>query len=132
MTPADTAQTKPTTTQRAKTAHHHTTTVTNAGIAASLQDVLGQKLAAHIAGLADVKAIGEYAKGSREPRLDVEERLRLAYQVFQIIVDSDSDHVARAWFIGLNPQLNDDTPADAIREGRYKDVLAAARAYINS
>ena len=119
-------------TERATAAHLRTTRLAFSDIAETLQDVLGQKLTAHIAGLTDTKAIGEYARGGREPRHDVEARLRLAYQVFQVIVDSDSDHVARAWFIGLNPQLDDDTPADAIREGRLKDVLAAARAFVDS
>jgi hypothetical protein len=120
------------TTDRAATAHLQTTRLSTADIAGALQEVFGQKLTAHLAGLTDTKAIGEYARGDREPRHEVEERLRLAFQVFQVIVDADSDHVARAWFIGLNPQLNDDTPADAIREGRLKDVLAAARAFVSS
>lgn len=101
-------------------------------IASFLQGVLGQKLTAYIAGLADTKAIGEYARGIREPRTDVETRLRLAHQVFQVILETDSDDVARGWFIGLNPQLDDDTPADTIREGRFKAALGAARAFANS
>lgn len=120
------------TTDRSTAAHLHTTRLAIANIAETLQDVLGQKLTAHLAGLTDTKAIGEYAKGTRTPRPEVESRLRLAFQVFQIIVDADSDHVARAWFIGLNPQLNDDTPADAIRNDRLKDVVIAARAFVNS
>ena len=124
--------TKNPTADRASAAHRQTTRLSIADISGTLQDVFGQKLTAHLAGLTDTKAIGEYARGERAPRHEVEERLRLAFQVFQVIVDADSDHVARAWFIGLNPQLNDDTPADAIREGRLKDVLAAARAFVNS
>jgi len=128
-----TSTAKPTpTTDRSTAAHLHTTRLAISNIAETLQDVLGQKLTAYLAGLTDTKAIGEYAKGTRAPRPDVEGRLRLAYQVFQIIVDADSDHVARAWFIGLNPQLNDDTPADAIRNDRLKDVVIAARAFVNS
>jgi hypothetical protein len=108
------------------------TQLSTADIAGALQDAFGQKFTAHIAGLTDTKAIDEYARGDRSPSGDVEGRLRLAYQVFQIIVDADSDHVARAWFIGLNPQLNGDTPTDAIRNDQLKDVLIAARAFVNS
>jgi hypothetical protein len=45
-------------------------------------------------------------------------------------LSEESPYVARAWFIGLNPQLDDDAPADAIREDRLKEALSAARAYI--
>ena len=41
----------------------------------------------------------------------------------------ESLHVVRAWLIGLNPQLDDEAPATAIREGRFKEVLTAARAF---
>ncbi len=30
----------------------------------------------------------------------------------------------------MNPQLDDDSPAEAIREGRLKEALAAANAFI--
>ena len=125
-------RTKTPDTDRATTAHLQTTRLSIADIAGMLQDVLGQKLTAHLAGLTDPKAIGIYTRGDRKPRIETEERLRLAYQVFQIIVDADSDHVARAWFIGLNPQLDDTAPADAIRDGLLKEVLTAARAFVNS
>lgn len=36
----------------------------------------------------------------------------------------------RAWFIGLNPQLDDVSPAEAIHDGRLKEAKAAARAFV--
>jgi hypothetical protein len=30
----------------------------------------------------------------------------------------------------MNPQLDDEAPAEVIREGRYKDALIAAKAYV--
>lgn len=100
-----------------------------ADIAGVLQEHLGQKLTAHMAGLADAKAIGKIAKGARAPRDEAEKRLRAAYLVLTILLDDESAHTARAWFIGMNPQLDDDAPADAIRAGRLKDVVAAVRSY---
>lgn len=35
----------------------------------------------------------------------------------------------RAWFVGMNPQLDDDSPAEAIHGGRLKEAMAAARAF---
>jgi hypothetical protein len=43
----------------------------------------------------------------------------------------DSPHVARAWFIGMNPQLDDEAPADVIREGRLREALVAAQAFVS-
>ena len=123
-----TTTTKPT----AVAVHAVTTRLTIKDIAEILQEVLGQRLTAHLAGLSDAKAIGAYARGEREPRVEVEARLRLAHQVLQIVVEADSDHVARAWFIGQNPQLDNDSPAEAIREDRLKDVLSAANAFVRS
>jgi hypothetical protein len=42
----------------------------------------------------------------------------------------DSSRVVKAWFIGLNPQLDDESPAEAIREGRLKEAMNAARAFV--
>jgi hypothetical protein len=95
-----------------------------------LQDVLGQRLVAHIAGV-DVKRVAAWAKGDSNPRPEAEERLRMAYRVFHLIQENESPHTVRAWFIGVNPQLNDESPAAAIRDGRFKEVLVAARAFIS-
>ena len=65
-----------------------------------------------------------------KPRDEAERRLRAAFQVFHLLLAEDSAHVVRAWFIGMNPQLDDDSPAEAIRDGRLKDTLAAAKAFI--
>ena len=37
----------------------------------------------------------------------------------------------RAWFIGMNPQLDDESPAEVIREGRVKDALTAAKTFVS-
>jgi hypothetical protein len=42
----------------------------------------------------------------------------------------ESDHTIRAWFIGMNPQLDDESPIEAVLSGRHKEVLAAARAFL--
>lgn len=100
-----------------------------ADIAKVLQEHLGQRLTAHMADLSDAKAIGQIALGRRTPRDEAEKRLRAAYKVLTMLLDEESAHTARAWFIGMNPQLDDEAPADVIREGRFKDVAAAARSY---
>lgn len=115
---------------RAEQAHRKTVEWNISDIAKYLQDALGATLVAYMAGVADSKAVGAWATGERTPRPPATERLRTAFQVFHLLQDEDSPHTVRAWFIGLNPQLDDESPATALREGRLKDVVVAARAYM--
>jgi hypothetical protein len=74
--------------------------------------------------------VSGWVKGEHRPRADAEARLRFAYQVFHPLQSEESPHTVRAWFIGLNPQLADESPSSMIQEGNYKDVLIAARAFL--
>lgn len=113
-----------------ETAHRTTVESSTADIAAYLQEVLGQKLTAYVAGVSDEKTVARWASGNRNPRADSEARLRAAFHVFQLLNTEEAAHTARAWFGGLNPQLDDISPAAAIRNGRLRDVLVAAKAYL--
>lgn len=111
----------------------HRTTVESsiADIAAFLQDALGQRLVAFMVGVDDPKTVGRWASEKRLPRdLEVERKLRDAYQIFRLLLTKESPYTVRAWFVGLNPQLNDESPATAISEGRTRDVIVAAKAFL--
>lgn len=111
-------------------AHRDTAQQTIADIARFLQDNFSQRITSHIAGIEDAKQVGKWCKGQNVPRFDSEVRLRTAYQVFKLIEDRENGHIARAWMIGMNPQLEDDSPLQAIAGDRFKDVMAAARSYL--
>jgi hypothetical protein len=111
-------------------AHKTSVEYTVADVVQVLQEHLGQRLTAHVAGVEDVKAVKEWASGNRTPREGAERRLRATLQIFLLLQSEENAHTARAWLIGMNPQLGDETPADAIRAGNFRDVLAAAKAYI--
>ena len=100
-------------------------------VAGELQQLLGQKLVAFMVRVDDPKTIGRWASEKHLPRdIDVERRLRDTYQVFRLLLTKESPYTVRAWFVGLNPQLNDESPATAIREGRSRAVFVAARAFL--
>jgi len=40
-----------------------------------------------------------------------------------------SPHTVRAWFMGANPELGDDSPTEALAADRFKEVFAAARSF---
>jgi hypothetical protein len=116
----------------ASTEAHRTTVESSVeDIAAFLQDALGQKLVAFMVGVEDPKTVGRWASGKRLPQdPSAEQKLRAAYQVFRLLATQESPHTVRAWFVGLNPQLDDESPATAISESRTRDVLVAARAFL--
>jgi hypothetical protein len=63
--------------------------------------------------------------------IDQEARLRTGHKALQIVAEVDGAFVARAWMIGMDPHLGDECPLVLIRQGRGRDVLVAARAYVN-
>lgn len=112
-------------------AHRKTVESGISEVARFLQETLGQKLVAFMAVAADPKLVGRWAKGGHQPRRAAEDRLRAAYQVFQLLQSKESPHVVRAWIVGQNPQLEGVSPASAIREGRLREVWVAAKAYVS-
>ncbi|MGA7669675.1 MAG: XRE family transcriptional regulator [Nitrolancea sp.] len=102
-------------------------------IARTLEQVLSRRLTAVIVGLKDGKTIARWAAGDTQEirNEDTEQRLRMTYQIVLLLLRSqDSQQTVKAWFIGLNPQLGDVSPAEAIRSGQLQETLAAARAFV--
>lgn len=99
-----------------------------------LSRIVGTKLVAYIAGVGETRAVKEWIDGSRSPKQDVEPKLRLTLQVAETIAAHDNAGVARAWLQGLNPHLDDRSPARLLREGDYDEVgpqiTAALRSFI--
>lgn len=92
---------------------------------------LGATLVAALAGSKDRKLPHRWAKSDGPlPGPDFERRLRLAHRAWRQIADAESDHLARAWFIGGNPFLQEDTPLTAIRQDRDRDVMNAVAALL--
>jgi hypothetical protein len=101
-------------------------------IAAYLQDAVGQRVAAAIAGLADAKQIGRYAReGGPEPHGATERRLREGYKVVRMLVDAYDGKTARAWLFGTNTRLDDQAPIEvlgaATKPTEFTTVVRAAK-----
>lgn len=90
---------------------------------------LGSTLVGGLAGSTVHGISSEWQKfDGPEPSPEAQQRLRLAHRVWRSIANVEGEHVARLWFIGSNPWLKDDSPVDAIREDRAKEVVGAAEA----
>lgn len=101
-------------------------------IAEYLQTVVGQRMAAAIAGLADAKQVGRYAReGGPQPHGTTERRLREGYKVVKMLVESYDEKTARAWLFGTNTRLDDRAPIEvlgaAVDTAEFVVVVRAAR-----
>lgn len=107
--------------------HRSAITVSTHDVARFLVDNLGAALTAHIAAV-DRRTVHRWTEGS-PARAVREKNLRAAFQVFQLIQTVDAPYTVRAWFMGMNPQLDDVSPAEALADGDHRAVMAAARAF---
>jgi hypothetical protein len=96
-----------------------------------LRTVLGRDVVAVLAGRTP-RAITRWVAGESEPPAREEDLLRDAFQIVQVLAEVEPDEVIRAWFMGMNPQLGDESPLESLREGRARDAMAAARAFVNA
>ncbi len=103
--------------------------VSTADVVKYLLEHLTSPLVMMIAGSKDPSAASAWASGQRAPRRGTEQRLRAAYRVFLVIQATDNVHSARNWMMGINPQLGDESPLQALSEDRLKDVVIAAESY---
>jgi hypothetical protein len=116
-------------------AYEHAARVDFPAVVKELVDCLGSKLVAYVAGVTETRAVRQWMEGEREARDPIPDRLRLALHVALLIARHDNARVAQAWFQGLNPQLDDRSPARLLREGDLHEVgplvLSAARAFVS-
>ena len=109
-------------------AHARAVQDSTAEIAAFLRDHLGAHLTPLLTDV-DVRTVNRWAAGEGCPRESAEKRLRAAYQVFRLLEGFEASPTIRAWFMGMNPQLDDVSPTEAIANDPYRDVMLAARAF---
>lgn len=95
-------------------------------IAAYLQDTVGQRVAAAIAGLSDAKQIGRYARADGpDPHPVTERRLREGYKVVRMLTDAYDARTTRAWLFGTNTRLDDQAPVEVLGSATQTAELAA-------
>ena len=115
-------------------AHERAIRATFPEVVAQLRSILGAKLCAYLGSVKETRAVNEWADGTRAPSDETQQRLRFALRVALAITDTDGPEVTRAWFQGLNPQLDDRSPARLLREGDLAEVgpavIAAERAFL--
>jgi hypothetical protein len=115
-------------------AYNEAVGMTTAELVTALRSLLGAKLVAYLGGVKETRAVRQWADGTRKigKASDVE-RLRVAYRAARMVNVRDSTPVVQAWFQGLNPFLDDVSPARVLRDGDVDidgaRVIAAARQF---
>ena len=103
-------------------------------VVTELRQLLGAKRCAVLGSVQETRVVGQWAAGSRKPPATVERRLRVALQAAAPIAEADSPAVAQAWFLGMNPLLDDRSPLLLLSDGGLDEaqpaVMGAARAFV--
>ena len=123
-----------TTTARADLhAYQDSIRLSSAEVVERLRDLLGARLVAYVGSVKETRAVRQWAESGRVPSAEVVLRLPAAYHAAALLREKDSSAVVQAWFQGMNPRLDDVSPARLLREGDLAQVgpvvLAAARAF---
>ncbi len=94
-----------------------------------LQEILTTSLVAYIAGVS-TRSVRNWASGSiQSARLDSMEKLRAALTATLILQEAEGPETIANWFINVNSYLDDISPATAIRDGKLREAMKAARVY---
>jgi hypothetical protein len=103
-------------------------------VVGALRELLGPRLVAYLGAVRETRAVHQWAEGARTPSDAVQQRLRVALQVASMVAEVEGPRIAQAWLQGLNPQLDDRSPARLLREGELQEVgpavVGAARAFL--
>lgn len=112
--------------------HTKTVRLRPAELARQLVAHLGPTLVAVLAGVRDRKLPHKWAnEGGPTPRPEALQRLQVAHRAWIAVATAEGEDIARAWFIGANPRLDETPPYLAIRDGEFNKVMAAAAAFVD-
>jgi hypothetical protein len=111
-------------------AHELAMTLPISEVVRQLVDVLGATTVALIGGVAETRAVHDWMTSRTPQRPNV---LRFALQIATMIASGNEQEIARAWFHGGNPRLDDAAPALLLRDRPLAEIqgplLAAARGF---
>ncbi len=116
-------------------AHRFATTTPTPALVAFLRETLTPRLVAFIAGVTETRATRQWAEGERQVgSTEREQRLRAAAHVTRLITEAFDARTAQAWMQGMDPMLDDRSPAWVLRhatdEAERATVLASARRFV--
>jgi hypothetical protein len=94
-----------------------------------LREILGDSLTAVVAGVDDIKFVEQWAQGDDTPSPNAEQRIKIACQICRLLLTAESPAMIRAWFVGMNPDLDNESPALMLSK-KPDLVLQAANSFL--
>lgn len=76
----------------------------------------------------DSDTVDEWIAG-HDPGSGADQRIRDTLLIVELLTSVDAPSTVRGWFMGMNPLLDDVSPAEALQHGRVRDVVAAAQEF---
>jgi hypothetical protein len=111
-------------------AHNHAMASSIGTVVEQLADLLGLTAEAAIGGVNETRAVTQWISGREPQRPHV---LRFALQLANMIATTEDRAVARAWFQGSKPHLDDRVPLLMPRNEPLEEIqaplMAAARSF---
>ena len=112
--------------------HTETMRLPVAELARQLVSHLGPTVVAVLAGVRDRKLPHKWASDhGPTPRNSSVQRLQVAHRAWAAVATAEGEEIARSWFIGANPRLDEKPPFVAINDGDFKPVMSAAAAFVD-
>lgn len=102
-------------------------------LAHELEEVLSRRLTAYMVNVQEGRTVARWASGEITTIRDeeTERRLRVAYEIVSMLREASAAvRTIRAWFISLNPRLDNEPPIAVIRNGSLPAAIAAAEAFV--
>ena len=113
-----------------RTAHRVATRPSIQEVAAELNPIFGRELLAVMTGVQNPRTVTQWVRGESEPHPGSAKSLRdVAYVAELLLASGQERETVQAWFVGMNPQLQGQSPAEVIGPDA-KAVLAAAKAFL--
>lgn len=104
-----------------------------AEIVSRLREMIGVRLTAYIGRVKAARSVTAWAEGSTQPGEIDQERLRHAFYAAALLRERYDTVTVQSWFKGMNPALNDQAPAQVLRERDpltdAREVIAAAKSF---
>ncbi|MGM7667740.1 hypothetical protein [Microbacterium sp. A93] len=102
-------------------------------LVSKLREMLGVRLVAYIGGVKSARSVSAWADGAGQPSEVDRERLRHAFHAGALLRERYDTVTVQSWFKGMNPSLNDEAPAQVLREEEpltgAREVVAAAKSF---
>lgn len=111
-------------------AHERAMALDMAEVVRELVEILGATTVAALGGVQETRAVAQWMDKREPQRPNV---LRFAFQLALMISPRKDGRVARSWFYGSNPQLDDGVPIYLLRDRSLEEIqqalIAAAREF---